>query len=659
MLSEVLKHAAQVRCSECGRTAVVSVCHHCGRPLCAEHSRSIKDPSGRLQSVEFAQLGLDSTPCGEDPVHCEICFHVVRAPTLTWIVLGTALCLVAVLVFARSFLAGYIMVVAGLFLVVSGYLINRHRREHIMKSRPPIPLLPRFDPIQIREVVAGQIRLLDDGNYHSSMLSPTGTITATAKFGRSERDILKNYKHRFQLDKTKEMMFHIGFICLQGRLSLESIFDERGLANSGHVIAMTDAARPQIFHSKGSDGEAGKWSRVYRYELSRGARDSSLPVRLVPSLMKETALRGLYIELQWDELRPGLEKSALYLVEALEIRVPVEWGEVESTMGPALVSKVTESSEMDGTTWRTITWKNVPIANPKERRERRRTFFARFENDIDLTSAIHGQLALSFKDALSGIESTAHYYPLGGRRQAEAADVRTQVVADFQLSLASLRHQKTRVVPDEKSDEEHGRKATTTFEGVMPDHETVTALTNAMSDQDFYVKRILENPPRQGGSAEVITRVWDIAGRRYIGVYPIDFHLILSGEERYSGETRGPSGSTRVELKVLGTYSSRSMESQIESVWVQLDHLTRSTLEKLRREVPVKMPLQELRPDQDFWQPAPRDEGRRLRNRLEMLMDVVIDALLPEGVFVEIKEALEQKLSEIKGQAYVSQSGGR
>jgi len=101
---------------------------------------------------------------------------------------------------------------------------------------------------------------------------------------------------------------------------------------------------------------------------------------------------------------------------------------------------------------------------------------------------------------------------------------------------------------DSKREEAGDKPETVTFEGVIPDHDTVIALTNAVSEQGFYVKRVIENPPRTGGRANVVNRYWDIAGRRYLGVYPIDFHLILTGEEVYMGEIRAQAGTTRTAI---------------------------------------------------------------------------------------------------------------
>lgn len=69
-------------------------------------------------------------------------------------------------------------------------------------------------------------------------------------------------------------------------------------------------------------------------------------------------------------------------------------------------------------------------------------------------------------------------------------------------------------------------------------------------------------------------RYWDIAGRRYEGVYPIDFHVILTGEEVHSGDTRPESGTTRVRIVVKGAHTDDEMDTRINDEWKRLRDLT-------------------------------------------------------------------------------------
>jgi hypothetical protein len=107
-----------------------------------------------------------------------------------------------------------------------------------------------------------------------------------------------------------------------------------------------------------------------------------------------------------------------------------------------------------------------------------------------------------------------------------------------------------------------------TFPDVVPDHRTVALLTNSLADEGYYVIRVLENPAQPGPRSGAINRLWDLAGRFYEGVYPIDFHLVLSGEEIHKGHEI--SGETSVLLTVHGSYANEVMEQRVVEEWTRL-----------------------------------------------------------------------------------------
>ena len=123
-------------------------------------------------------------------------------------------------------------------------------------------------------------------------------------------------------------------------------------------------------------------------------------------------------------------------------------------------------------------------------------------------------------------------------------------------------------MPNQNRPEERLKHEEERFEGVVPDYRTVALLTNTLSDDGYYVKRVVENPPQPGTKAGVLNRFWDIAGRLYDGVYPIDFHLVITGEEVHDGPT--PTGTMTVGLAVRGTHATTVMEEKVVREWEQL-----------------------------------------------------------------------------------------
>jgi hypothetical protein len=143
--------------------------------------------------------------------------------------------------------------------------------------------------------------------------------------------------------------------------------------------------------------------------------------------------------------------------------------------------------------------------------------------------------------------------------------------------LETIRYQAVRVVPD-RAAEDSDRDSYADEFAVVPGDETVIALTSAMSEEGYYVKHVIENPPRSGRRADLVQRYWDIGGRKYEGVYPIDFHIILTGEEVHGEGIRPESGTTKVRIVVKGSFTDRDMDTRISDEWKRLRELTLETL---------------------------------------------------------------------------------
>jgi hypothetical protein len=62
-------------------------------------------------------------------------------------------------------------------------------------------------------------------------------------------------------------------------------------------------------------------------------------------------------------------------------------------------------------------------------------------------------------------------------------------------------------------------------------------LVQQLADQRYLVKSVVEHPSRPGRGVGLQYRVWDVTGRRYRGVYPIDFRITVAGDEAEAGAT--------------------------------------------------------------------------------------------------------------------------
>ncbi|MDT0350304.1 hypothetical protein [Pseudonocardia charpentierae] len=160
------------------------------------------------------------------------------------------------------------------------------------------------------------------------------------------------------------------------------------------------------------------------------------------------------------------------------------------------------------------------------------------------------------------------------------------------MSLAAVRYEAVRVLPPppEKQDatslsngavDNRSPVIQETFQTVIPNGATVARVTARLSDDDYYVKRVVENPPQPSKKASAVNRYWDISGRKYDGVYPIDFHLVLSGQEFHDGGI-ATSGRTEMALSVRGAFTSEDIDRRIHDEWRSLRRRVESALNSCR-----------------------------------------------------------------------------
>ena len=593
--------------------------------MCSLHTSSVVDTQGNLLSAEFTDLGLKKA-CGETPLHCEFCYHIVHPRKPTLIIGGIAIIFTALLLSLDTplrFITGLI----GIGIILLGVSINKIYREEAMKFRPPLPLLPQFSVIAIRETIRARIDLDSKGEYSISIRSANGELDIASNFGKAEQDQLEQYQRKYKLSENQNLQFSAGFLALRCSSGI-NFFNVRP-GNNPTILALAgrDTKRYEI----------EEWRKTRKYDLRKTITNNSFPVRIVPSLIQATAKRALDLEIQWTGPSIDTNKITIDKIDRFDLLVPARWGQIDYAGG----GMIQPGTLVSGDPVNTILWRNLLITED-EHRKRQRIFSISFEDAVEESDFIQGRLEVILKGALSGIDGIDLFNPLGSPREGKTADISTKLIIDFELSLAGLRYQDFRVVPDLNAKEDKDKLEPLTFHGLIPDHNTVITLTNEISKNDYYIKRIIENPPRTGEQANRVNRYWDIAGREYDGVYPIDFHLVLSGETIKEENFRALSGITKVSLTVRGTYANEEMKNKIESSWVRLCHIICTTLEQLTR---TKSSTHESNLNQ-----ADRQTERIIafiNKRLDDMSELVKIGRLSEVTFLKVRSEIEKALESL------------
>ena len=250
---------------------------------------------------------------------------------------------------------------------------------------------------------------------------------------------------------------------------------------------------------------------------------------------------------------------------------------------------------------------------------------------------------MRFDGSLSGLRGIKFHDPLGQPRGDIEVDIKTLVEVDFDLNLAALRYQDNILYQEE-----------ITREDVIPDHVMVSRLLDNISQEEFYVKRVIENPARTSkAGAHVLNRFWDLAGRKYDGIYPMDFHLVLTGADVYGSEGRAQSGKTQVEVTVQGTATDDLMKAQIGNLKEQLVRLIEDTLaETPVIEVTPPPPAAvavKVEPEPQYDDVESTERMRTLRQRLDKLEEALIEQRVSEETYNTLREKYERELADLLG----------
>jgi len=596
-------------------------------------------------------------------VHCHEHDHQVRGPlTRLFYYAGGGAALGLLLIILGASLFGVIFLLAGLGLGGYAYYGDERRKQELLAARPKLPLVPGVEQIEVVERLHGTLLLDQAGRYTTRTEEATGSIGIRLAFGRPDRERLEAYRAKYALPEGEDIDFSAGFAALRGPVGLEFLDHHRAFT----VLPLKGRVSERPFLAAEADSVGGQWRIDLPYRFDSTSRPHDLPLWLTPSLTPEQDQRSLELELQWTEIADmdGFTPH-VDLVERLRLRVPHDWGNVEASLpsGGQLPRVVTIDTEQDdaGITWRTIEWTKASVT-PQENRDRRLTIVLRFKNRVDLEKTIFGSVELVFRGTFSGLDGVDIIHPLGGRRtDVRKVEIATRIDADFELGLSNVRYQDVHKVPDRTEEDPLSRKS---FVGVIPDGDTIIQLTNAISAQDgYYVKRVIENPPRRSGTENTVNRAWDIAGRHYDKVYPVDFQITVTGEEIHRGDIRASDGNTHVKLSVNGAYANAEMKEEIGDQWDVLFKQIVDAMDRIRKDNDDARTRRRVMPVEDEtpaarsgqWQsardvhdtdeaPVPTSEpAAGTASRLDRLLDLLLAGKISPEEFREIRNQLDDR----------------
>ena len=569
MSLKVIDRAPEARCYQCGSTDIRSVCHHCARPMCARHGsvavreratsssigpgttgapsgssasgmsgspgEELDGPDTRPISREFA--GLKLLPIRAAVHHCEDHDHTVGRLS------------------------------AG-FKVVNGVLGGRPTP---VGDLPLLPVFPDVNTANVVERLTGEVQLTDAG-YVSTLQPVEGEIVIGMTHAQARwQETMGRYRKRHQLPENYPVKFAAGFAMLHGQAGLAFDAGQDAILPDGLGLAFHgDVDGHDLFDAK-RGRPPGEWELSARYKLQPARAPQDIPLWIVPSLGATSDKRVLMIDLHWNMPEVDGNRAELNRFELIEFLVPHQWGNLQHSSPPGAASSAPAPGQPRIIRWR----QHRPDADDRRRSSgpaavpQSMTLRLEFEKSILDQPRLSGSLRATFDRTLSGVTGIDFYLPGGGPVRHLDVKPRTEISVRFDISLSALRYQERRTVPDDSqaTGEDEFRLRPDEFIGVVPDYRTVAELTNAISADGYYVKTVVQDHPNRDSRYKTINCGWDITGRWYEGVFPINFIINLHGTEPQDSVAGPAVGRTVVKVTVDGTFPNAEMKRKIEDKW--------------------------------------------------------------------------------------------
>lgn len=564
---ELHGRVAAGRCDECGSPEVRASCSDCHQLMCAEH-QGHRGPRPLIAELRVrlplrSRLAISPQPtqrwCGECTRHIDLPWRILVAGT-TVFVAG-----LVVVPWASGTGAAVALFGAAVACVASStYALRWRQLRRRLDQR--LRIEPGVTSISVVDLLEATVTLDDQQNHTVTPPIATGEVVVEAEWSDAARlRVLQDGRRRKSPDQP-DLRYWAGAIVLRGPVGFD-VTNESKLKIYRHAMLPLhgDVADHEFLRSPEGHGHRS-WRVAAPYVITPEPDTPwKMPIWLTPSIAPGSDRRILDLDIQWAKFGPGKKGLALGSIEKLRIDVPDEWGPVLGSTNYALVSINTSKA----TGYRRVEWR--PISNVPHFARGRHRISLRFEGQVRPTDAICGEMIARFRGNLCRIKHVDLHGPDGDRRERINTTRLTRVKLEFDLSLAAVDYEAIRVLPRHADPmrPDGSDRPEEVFDRVVPDSATLACVMGALSEGDYYVKRVVENPPQPGRTESVVNRYWDLSGRKYDGLYPIDFHLILSGQELHDGG-QVTAGRTEMALSIRGAYADKVADQLVHEEWNSL-----------------------------------------------------------------------------------------
>jgi hypothetical protein len=584
---------ATVRCYKCHSTKVTSVCHHCGRLLCAAHEvrpKLYQDPSR-----EFVPL---MQPPSHKGAHCadhaHHTFSPLKAMTLPGLVIAVigglwVMARIAAMVDMVNYFIwltkqepllqavqhvvtnlavnstilsiSLVVLILGVILAVFGiqaYLLTRARSEKVELAAAP--LIAKQHIIRIEEDIKLKLKIQEGDEPYLDVLSRKGAISTQISLDENAVEMQKAYRAKCKkYGWTPKEALDMGYLAVQRPEWITWPEASGALGPAGdhfHLVAQGINVEELA--------ESGAWREFLRIEYEIGpdalnTRDETQPPRFIFWLRPviEPMSGGRILRFEFDVAEPDVAGSAAKTATLKSFILKIDPGAFAD--GDAALPIVGTNGHLHNERGE-VQWLELPL-QPGNHSIIPDVTFRRPVSEMK--QPLTATFELRFDSTVSGLAlQQAHIWLPTGRPLADQGgttivrqSTRLTGEAFIEPSVFSYQYEFTAPAHPIECD------------GIMLTDEIVEAVIKALEKDQVYVKRVVEDAPVVALKEGALRKhKWDILGRYYAHIYPIDVHVTLAGQESLDASDPSLSKvSGEISLRALINSQAHDMEQVVKA----------------------------------------------------------------------------------------------
>lgn len=448
----------------------------------------------------------------------------------------------------------------GIATIISGNVLRRQRKlwESAGEKSLPVHLGPVTNQLQVVESLTATFSTGSDQQIRATLNTPiTGTILSDLRFTPMDIRRVAEYRQKYTLKPNADLRYSAGYLAIHPTSNqVVSSYDARSSSLyqvfplHGHT-----SEQPYLNETKGMADSIVVQPFTYTFYPNASTFEdwNQVPVRIIPLLTEMGGTQQIQLQVQINSaFFSGLKETPIANREGVQAIDPNQFiylqramiqGNMEQLGRPITsgIVKDLENNKVFCVEWQNL-WK--PVDNKVL------SFLLpsmTFKNTITPDTRLTGTLQLRIPALLSGLDRVEYIsslgFPVSEKRSAgDPLEFHrfTELTLHFDLALNKLplskAHVVTRELPVEKENQNQPYRA---FYPVEPSPARVQAFLKVLSqapatvgDSYIYIRSVVQDPKRvtETPSAEN-TWYWDITGNRFTEVMPVDFHIVIYGDE--------------------------------------------------------------------------------------------------------------------------------